>query len=113
MSYENRKNFKNQSRENVSKKEESEVLPVETTENEIKSNEVKKVKEPEVHTNKKGVVKCKLLNMRSTPGGDVVCEIPANARLDVDSEKSNVDWLYVTTKDGRSGYVMSTFVKVQ
>lgn len=53
------------------------------------------------------------VNLRKTPGGKRLAELPAGTRLSVIGEIELEDglWMHVTSEDGREGYVSSEFVR--
>ena len=74
---------------------------------------------PEVTEVKKtictGVVfKCSHLNIRkkASANGEVVRLVDAGSKLTIDMDKSNDEWLKVTTADNVKGYCMKKYVNI-
>lgn len=63
-----------------------------------------------------GVVNgCNLLRVRKTPSTDaeVLCEIDVNSKVEVNEEKSTVDFYKVCTEAGIEGFCMKKFIKIE
>ena len=63
-----------------------------------------------------GLVDCKnKLNVRKLPKKDasVVCEIPNGSKVQVDLEKSTLEWYHVVTSAGIEGFCMKNFIAIR
>lgn len=90
---------------------EEEVEAVEETVEEVIVEET--IEEP---TTSVGIVECKnKLNVRKLPKKDaaVLCEIPNGTSVQVDLEKSTLEWYNVITPAGIEGFCMKNFVAVK
>lgn len=60
------------------------------------------------------VVDCLKLNIRSQPSSaaSVVCVLEANAKVNIDTTKTQGDWYYVYTNDGFAGYCLKSNIRV-
>lgn len=102
-------------------KVEEEVTAVNTVEVEEPAEEVIEVTvepEPEVEESKEtfGIVcDCNKLNVRKLPNkaAVVACEVTVGAKLQVDLDKSTLEWYSVRTASGVEGYCMKKFVAVK
>lgn len=56
---------------------------------------------------------CTKLNVRSKPSitGEVLCVLNTYSEVEIDTNKSVSDWLYVCTATGVEGYCMRKFIK--
>lgn len=81
------------------------VTPVEET--------VNTVKLPKTVTGT--VANCSKLNVRAEgcANGEVVCVLNVGTEVKVDVNKSNAEWLYVSTPGGVKGYCMRKFVNAR
>lgn len=74
---------------------------------------IKTVETVELPKSVKGVVaNCAKLNVRAYPSrdADVVCVLDVTSEVEVFTEKSTYDWLYVCTVTGVEGYCMRKFI---
>lgn len=122
----NKKNYTNYnnkfqgSRAEVKPVDEAVVEPVmeeevETVEEAVQEEVVveETIEEP---TTSVGIVECKnKLNVRKLPKKDamVLCEIPNGSSVQVDLEKSTLEWYNVITPAGIEGFCMKNFVAVK
>lgn len=63
-----------------------------------------------------GIVDCKnKLNVRKHPKKDaaVLCEIPNGSSVQIDLEKSTLEWYHVITPAGIEGFCMKNFVAIK
>lgn len=63
-----------------------------------------------------GIVDCKnKLNVRKHPNKDaaVLCEIPNGSSVQIDLEKSTLEWYHVITPAGIEGFCMKNFVAIK
>ncbi len=98
----------------------------EVVEDEIVTEEVDEVTEPEIvvveetvetvtlpETVTGTVANCTKLNVRVKPNAtaDVVCVLDANTEVKIDVDKSDNEWFCVNTAAGIEGYCMRKFMK--
>lgn len=59
------------------------------------------------------VANCARLNVRAAaiPNATVLCVIDAGSEVQIDTSRSDNDWVYVTTANGVEGYCMRQFVE--
>ena len=59
------------------------------------------------------VANCSKLNVRATPDAtaEVVCVIDVNSEVEIDVEKTTLDWVSVCTTTGIEGYCMRKFIE--
>ena len=59
------------------------------------------------------VANCSKLNVRATPDAtaEVVCVIDVNSEVEIDVEKTTIDWVSVCTTTGIEGYCMRKFIE--
>ena len=62
-----------------------------------------------------GLVTCTKLNVRKlpNPNGQVLCVITEGTEVQIDLDKSTIDWFKVCTNAGVSGYCMKKFIAVR
>ncbi len=59
------------------------------------------------------VVDCAKLNVRTrpVPGASVASTIDVNTKVEINTEKSTNEWLYIRTAEGIEGYCMRKYIK--
>lgn len=123
----NKKNYTNYnnkfqgSRAEVNPVDESVIEPVmeeevEAVEETVEATEEVVEETVEESTTSVGIVDCKnKLNVRKHPKKDatVLCEIPNGSSVQIDLEKSTLEWYHVITPAGIEGFCMKNFVAIK
>lgn len=87
-------------------------------ENEANDTE-KNIQQPEIEAPAEllegNVTNCIKLNIRKEPNikAAIVCEVALNTLLAIDPDKSNNEWLSVTTDTGINGFCMAKYVNIK
>lgn len=90
-----------------------------TTNLEDQTQDIENIQQPEIEAPAEllegNVTNCIKLNVRKEPNikAAIVCEVALNTLLAIDPDKSNNEWLSVTTDTGINGFCMAKYVNIK